>query len=175
MPEGIVDRLQAIDIEHDQRAAGVIALDVGDRAMEFALEAAPVGNIQQEIGVGRGLEFLDPRLRLGELRLAAGESSPWRRLDARHAAGGSGARFADRPRRGFSPGAPLLRAVLLPSEAVALVFFLHGLPCAGSLKKACRDSPRQDSPFRIPCHALESPGRSYNPAYVSGFPKELTR
>ena len=69
MSEGVVDRLQAIDVEHDERAAGTIAFDVGDRAIELALEAAPVRNAQQEVGIGGGLKFLDLRLRLGQLRL----------------------------------------------------------------------------------------------------------
>ena len=67
MSERVVDRLQAIDVEHDQRAAGVIAFDIGDRAIELALEAAPVGNIQQEVGIGGGLQFVDPRLRPRQL------------------------------------------------------------------------------------------------------------
>ena len=57
--EIIVDRLEAVDVEHDQRAAGMIALDVGDGAPEFAFEAAPVGNSEQEIGIGRRLQLFD--------------------------------------------------------------------------------------------------------------------
>ena len=60
MTESVVDRLQAIDVEHDQGAAGMVALDEGDRALQFALKAAPVRNIQQEVGIGGGLQFLDP-------------------------------------------------------------------------------------------------------------------
>jgi hypothetical protein len=66
-------------------------------------------------------------------------------------------------RRGavFRPEAALLgRFPALP--AVAVVFFFMafpwpslGLPCAGTLFKACRDSPRQDSPFLFPRHALD--------------------
>ena len=67
MSKGVVDRLQAINIEHDQRATGLIALDVGNRAVEFALEAAPVGDFQQEIGFGGGLQFVDLRLCLRQL------------------------------------------------------------------------------------------------------------
>ena len=69
MAKGVVDRLQAIDVEHDQRAARMIALDVGDRAMQLALETAPVRNIQQEVGIGGGLQLLDSGLRLGQLGL----------------------------------------------------------------------------------------------------------
>ena len=67
MSIGVVDRFQAIDIEHDQRAAGAVALDEGDRAIELTLEAAPVRNFQQKIGIGRGLQFVDPRLRPRQL------------------------------------------------------------------------------------------------------------
>ena len=35
-----------------------------------------------------------------------------------------------------------------------------------------RCSPRQDSAFWKPCHTK---ARSYNPGYVSGFPKELLK
>jgi hypothetical protein len=41
-----------------------------------------------------------------------------------------------------------------PLGAVALVFFFMGIP----EQEACRDSPRQDSPFPTPCHALPKPG-----------------
>src|SRR6185369_10421551 len=80
--EGVVDRLQAIDVEHDQRTAGAIALDVGNRAIELALEAAPAS---------------------GPVALSAGESSPWCRW-TRLAAGIPGRMpaavrfFARRPR-----------------------------------------------------------------------------
>ena len=70
VPEGVVDRLQAIDVEHDQRAAGVIALDIGDRAMEFAFKAAPVGNIQQEVDIRGSLQLLDSRRALASCNLS---------------------------------------------------------------------------------------------------------
>src|SRR5205814_10510619 len=50
----------------DERAARMIALDEGNRAMELALKAAPVWNIEQKIGVGRGLQLIDARQRLGQ-------------------------------------------------------------------------------------------------------------
>ena len=154
MPEGVVDRLQAIDVEHDQRAAGMIALDVGDRAMELALKAAPVRNIQQEVGIGGGLQFLDSRLRLGQLGLEPAN----RRFGV---AGRPPAAAGSRPpgvRRGaaFRPAAAGFAAFCSPGGGRP-GFLLHGLPCAGLLMKACRDSPRQDSPFRTPCHALDEP------------------
>ena len=171
MPEGVVDRLQAIDVEHDQRAAGVIALDVGDRALQLALEAAPVGNIQQEVGVGGGLQLLDPRLAPGQFRSSAGGSST--RWSAAAAAGRAGGARPCGAARLFAPPQRFC-GVLRPFEAVALVFFVMRLPCAGLLMKACRDSPRQDSPFLIPCHALDDARADpYNPAYVSGFPNRI--
>ena len=60
MAERIVDRLQPVDIEQDQRPARPIALDIGDRALQLVLETAAVGNAEQEIGVGGGLQLLDP-------------------------------------------------------------------------------------------------------------------
>src|SRR6266851_2339067 len=69
VPEDVVDRLQAVDIEHDQRAARLIALDVGDRAVELALKAAPVENVEQEVRLGRGLRLLDLIQCRGELAL----------------------------------------------------------------------------------------------------------
>ena len=69
MTIGVIDRLQTVNVEHDQRPAGMIAFDVGDRAMELALEAAAVENIQQKIGIGGRLQRLDPPLGLGQLDL----------------------------------------------------------------------------------------------------------
>src|SRR5215510_493411 len=47
MPIRIVDRLQPVDVEHQQRGARRIALDESDRARQFALEAAAVENVEQ--------------------------------------------------------------------------------------------------------------------------------
>ena len=43
--------------------------------MELALETAPVGNIEQEIGIRGGLQLVDSLLRLRQLGPAAGESA----------------------------------------------------------------------------------------------------
>src|SRR5712692_5672376 len=56
-----------MDIERDQRAACMVALDVCNRAVYFAQEAAPVGNVEQEVGIRGSLEFLDSRQRLRQL------------------------------------------------------------------------------------------------------------
>ena len=69
--EGVIDRLQAIDVEHNERAARVIAPDIGNRAMEFAFEAAAIEDAEQKIGIGGGLKFCDLRLRRRKLRFQA--------------------------------------------------------------------------------------------------------
>ena len=69
MTIGVIDRLQTVNVEHDQRPAGMITFDIGDRATELALEAAAVENIQQKIGIGGRLQRLDPPLGLGQLDL----------------------------------------------------------------------------------------------------------
>src|SRR5437667_9016416 len=69
MTVGVIDRLQTVNVEHDQRPASMIAFDIVDSAMELALEAAAVENIQQKIGIGGRLQRLDPPLGLGRLDL----------------------------------------------------------------------------------------------------------
>ncbi len=66
MAERIIDRLEAIDVEHQHRATRLVTLDEGDRPGELALEAAPVEDVEQEIGLGGGLELLDLGARLGQ-------------------------------------------------------------------------------------------------------------
>ena len=121
--ERVVDRLQAIDVEHDQCAAGAISLDVGDRAVELALKAAPVQDIQQEVGFGGRLQRLDPRLRLGQLAPSAGGSSTWRRLRAAD----RGADAAGPGRAPFAPRQPPLLRLFAAPEAAALVFFFMAI------------------------------------------------
>src|SRR5215211_2150463 len=60
-------------------------------------------------------------------------------------------------RRGaaFRAAAPAFRRFAAP-EAFALFFFFMRI-LLRPLLKACRDSPRQDSPFPISCHALDEP------------------
>jgi hypothetical protein len=53
----IVDRLEVVEIEIDQRRARAVTLDVSERALEFALEAAAVERLGERIDV-------DPRLEL---------------------------------------------------------------------------------------------------------------
>ncbi len=52
------------------------------RALEFALEAAPVEDIEQRIDVGTGLKLSDARARNGQL--------PLETLDSRRASGAAG-------------------------------------------------------------------------------------
>ena len=117
MAEGVVDRLQAIDVEQDQRAAGVIALDIGDRAIELALKAAPVGNLQQEVGIGGGLQLVRFAPAPAPIGPAAAGSPALASLDRRigatgaataRGAGAVGRRFA-RAARALPPARPLLR------------------------------------------------------------------
>ena len=165
MAEGIVDRLQPIDVEHDQRTAGAVALHVGDGAGELAFEAAPVRYFEQEVGVGGRLELRDPPQRPLELAPEVADGRVDGRLDR---AGPSSATLA--PRRsgrtplgrrrlplgltlksnfgaagaGFGPFWPSQRSPFLVSS------------WASCSMKACGDSPRQDSAFPSPCHRLAS-------------------
>ena len=126
MPESVVDRLQAIDVEHDQRAAGVISLDEGDRAVQFALKTAPVQDIQQEVGIGGGLQLLDSRLRLGQLRLQPAD----RRFGVAWPPRPRRGRGLGPARRGFWPRTVVLRRFAAPAAA-ALVFFFMPILVAG--------------------------------------------
>ena len=68
----VVDRLETVEIEIDQRGAGPVALDVSERALELALEAAAVERLGQRIDVDPRLELDDARacgLQLGGQRV----------------------------------------------------------------------------------------------------------
>src|SRR6516164_1951527 len=108
MTEGIVDRLQAVDIEHNQRAACVIAFDVGDGAIDLALKAAPVRNAEQEVGFRGCLQVLNALQRSCEFVAQPAESGP-------------GAIGCDRNRsrarrRGLAPTSGTLAALAGPSR-----------------------------------------------------------
>jgi hypothetical protein len=120
--------------------------------MELALEAAPVRDAEQVIGIGGGLKFLDLRLGPGQFGLEPANRCLGAVGDGRRPGPACGLP----PWSGFSPGSRTFGAFSSPSGGRPGLF-LDGLPCAGSLIKACRDSPRQDSPFLIPCHALDEP------------------
>src|SRR5207249_4480341 len=65
----VVDCLEGVEIEIEQRGARAVALHVGERALELALEAAPVEDIGERIDVGARLERRHPGARRGELAL----------------------------------------------------------------------------------------------------------
>ncbi len=67
MAEGIVDRFEAVDIEHNQRAGRRITLDVGNGARKLALKSPAIVDIQQEVGIGPSLQLVDARMRGCEL------------------------------------------------------------------------------------------------------------
>jgi hypothetical protein len=114
--KSIVDRLQAIDVEHDQGAARTVPLDEGDRAMELALEPAPVRNSSIRANACANCVLSRRMVDLGSLDPARAGI-----VDAR---GPRGATF--RP-----------AAVVLPSFAVevatALVFFFMAFPVQACL------------------------------------------
>jgi len=116
--ERVVDRFEAIDVEHDQRGGGVIALDVGDGAVELALKAAPVQDSEQEVGFSGRLQGLDLRLGLREFRPQPAN----RRLLA---AGGCGVDVV-RARCGadLCTAMPVLRLFAVPDAAALLFFFI---------------------------------------------------
>ena len=64
----VVDLLEAIEIEIEQRRTRAVALDVGERALEFALEAAAVEGVGERVDVNSSLKFDDARPRCFELR-----------------------------------------------------------------------------------------------------------
>src|SRR5258708_25359161 len=172
----------------------MIALDVGDRAVQLALEAAPVVNVQQEVGVRGSLQSLDSRPRRrqlgpeaanGQFGAVVRDRQPGRRsargelgrdLALRHDSfsalrpppgGRLGFLFhghlSTHPQKhglglsevatGFATG---IRATYQPRPFLMLTG-LH-LKCP---EEACRDSPRQDSPFRTLATPCRTSGRSY--------------
>ena len=67
----VVDRLEAVEVDEQQRRLAFVALQVGDRAFELAHEAAPVADVEQRIGIGARFEFADPAFRPRNLGLQA--------------------------------------------------------------------------------------------------------
>ena len=68
MAVAVVHRLEAVEIEIDQRRAGAVALDVSERPLELALEAAAVENVGQWVDIDARLEIGDTRPRCFKLR-----------------------------------------------------------------------------------------------------------
>ncbi len=52
VPERVVDCLEVVEVEHEQRAAVPVAIDVCDVALELRLEPAPVQQAGERIVVG---------------------------------------------------------------------------------------------------------------------------
>src|SRR6185437_1158238 len=114
------------------------------------LEAAAVGDTEQEIGIGEGLQLLDAFLRGLQFGPEPADSG----LVARPSPFGPG---------GAAPAASRNRLYRRPSSV------FHGHQCLGLLMKACRNLPRQDSAFLFPYHALPTLGPTYKPAHSFGF------
>ena len=67
----IVDRLEAVEIDIKQRRRRAVALDISQRALQLALEAAPVEDIEQRVDVGARLKLGDAGASLVQLALEA--------------------------------------------------------------------------------------------------------
>ena len=155
MPEGVIDRLQPIDIEHDQRTARMIALDVGDRAMEFALESRG----GSECRAGNRCPPTPPVRRSAPapapVAPAAGESPVWRHR-ARPSADGAGAAVALRG-AGCVWRAPLLRPASRPFPAFCSPtwrsppWFSSSWPCCKRLAGIHQDRIVHSGPLATPC------------------------
>ena len=63
----VVYRFEAVEIDEHQSGLRAVTLHMGERALELALEAAAVEDVEQWIDVGARLEFADPRTRDGKL------------------------------------------------------------------------------------------------------------
>ena len=71
MAMAVVDRLEAVEIEVDQDRAGRVALHIGERALQFALEAAAIDEIGERIDLGARLQCRHAAAGGGELELEA--------------------------------------------------------------------------------------------------------
>ena len=67
----VVDYLEAVEIDKQQRHLAFVALQIGERALELALEAAPVEveDVEQRIDLGAQLQLRNLQLRLDQLAL----------------------------------------------------------------------------------------------------------
>ena len=65
----IIDRFEIIDIDVNERGAGVVALDIGERARQLPLEAVAIENVEQRIDIDLRLQLHQLRLHASELRL----------------------------------------------------------------------------------------------------------
>ena len=60
MAVAVVDALEAVEVEEDERRLGAVTRDIGKRALEFAVEAAAVEDVGERIDIGARLELGDP-------------------------------------------------------------------------------------------------------------------
>ena len=67
----VVDRLEAVEVDVEQRRAGAVALHVGERARKLAVEAAPVEDPGDRVDVRGRLELLHPGARGRKFALEA--------------------------------------------------------------------------------------------------------
>ena len=58
VPERVVDRLEVVEVEHDRGAARAVALDLGDVALQLALERAAVEQPGERVVVGQMAQLL---------------------------------------------------------------------------------------------------------------------
>ena len=65
----VVDRLEAVEVDEHQRGGGAVAFHIGERALELAIEAAPVEDVEQRIDVGARLQLGDLPFRLDQFGL----------------------------------------------------------------------------------------------------------
>src|SRR5262249_38683085 len=76
----VVDRFETVEVHEHQRGRGAIALGMGERAFEFAFEAAAIEDIGQWVDVGARLERADAGTRHRKLALETLDFGQQRRL-----------------------------------------------------------------------------------------------
>ena len=65
----VVDRLEPVEIDVDQDRVGLVALHIGERALQFALEAAAIDQIGERIDLGARFQRRHTAARGGKLEL----------------------------------------------------------------------------------------------------------
>ncbi len=67
MAEGVVDHLEAVDVDEKHCGVVVVPSDAVDRPFELAHEAAAVGEVDQHVLIGEPVEQLDALVELRDL------------------------------------------------------------------------------------------------------------
>ena len=114
--ERVVDRLEVVEVEHDRRALRPVALDVGDVALELALERAAVEQPGERVVVGHVAQ-------LGLVAAALGDVLHLREEVQRHAVGVAHERRVD-----HHPDRAARRVQVAPLGAVARHLALEHRP-----------------------------------------------